>query len=360
MGKKEEWTYAKAGVDVERGQKSVSEIWRLISQTFKFRKGKSGQPLDLKGHYAGLIDIGAGDKLLALHADNVGTKVIVAQLLEKYNTVGIDLVAMNVNDLVCVGAEPIALVDYLTVEKYDQDLIREITEGIVEGARRASIAVVGGETASVPDIVHGTRDGLGFDLAGTSIGLVDRNSVITGDKMKPGDAVVGLESSGIHSNGLTLARKILLDTSKLNVHDNLPGTDLKVGEELLTPTKIYSPEVLETIKETEIHGLAHITGGAFSKLRRIAQYAHVGFKLEKMPKPPYIFEAIAKLGSVSEEEMYRTFNMGIGFCIVTPRNQVEEVSATCERHGTRTITVGEVVKNEAITVRTHRGTVLKF
>nr|MDO8097932.1 phosphoribosylformylglycinamidine cyclo-ligase [Candidatus Njordarchaeota archaeon] len=360
MGKEEEWTYAKAGVDIERGQKSVSEIWKLISQTFKFRKGKSGTPLDLKGHYAGLIDIGAGDKLLALHADNVGTKVIVAQLLGKYNTVGIDLVAMNVNDLVCIGAEPVALVDYLTVEKYDPNLIREITKGIVEGARRASIAVVGGETASVPDIVRGTRNGLGFDLAGTCIGLVDRNSVVTGEKIRLGDIIVGLESSGIHSNGLTLARRILLETSKLSVHDSLPGTDLKIGEELLNPTKIYSPEVLEAIRETEIHGLAHITGGAFTKLRRITQYARVGLRLSKMPKPPYIFEAIAKLGSVSEEEMYRTFNMGIGFCIVTPKNQVEGVAATCERHGTKAIAVGEVVKDEAVVIKTSRGNVLRF
>jgi phosphoribosylformylglycinamidine cyclo-ligase len=360
MGKKEEWTYAKAGVDTESGQKSVSEIWKLISQTFKFRKGKTGTPVDLKGHYAGLVDIGAGERLLALHADNVGTKVIVAQLLERYNTVGIDLVAMNVNDIICVGAEPIALIDYLTVEKYDSNLIREITEGIVEGARRASIAVVGGETASVPDIVHGTRGGFGFDLAGTSIGLVDRNSVITGEKIRSGDTVIGLESSGIHSNGLTLARKVLLETSRLNVHDNLPGTDLEVGEVLLTPTKIYSPEILEVIKENEIHGLAHITGGAFTKLRRIAQYAHVGFKLEKLPKPPYIFEVIAKLGSVGEQEMYRTFNMGIGFCIVTPRSQVEQVAATCQRHGTKAITIGEVVKDESIAIRTHRGTILKF
>jgi phosphoribosylformylglycinamidine cyclo-ligase len=356
----EEWIFSEAGPNSEDNDKAISEIWKLIGTTFKFRKSMAGEPLNIKGHYAGLIDIGPGGKLLAVHADNVGTKVLVAQLLEKYDTVGIDLVAMNVNDLVCVGAEPIALVDYLAVEKYDADLIREIMVGVVEGARRANIAVVGGETASVPDIVHGARLEVGFDLAGTSIGIVNRKQMIIGDKMKPGDLIVGLASSGIHSNGLTLARKVLLGTSKLKAEDNLPGTDLKVGEELLTPTKIYSPEVLETTKVSEVHGLAHITGGGFSKLRRIGRYSHVGFKLDKMPKPQYIFEAISKLGHVGEEEMYKTYNMGIGFCIITPKNQVEEISATVERHGTKAITIGEVVKEEMITLKTPKGTVLKL
>jgi phosphoribosylformylglycinamidine cyclo-ligase len=355
-----EWASSESGVNLDDNEKAISEIWKLVGGSFKFRKSLLGQPLNIKGHYAGLIDIGAGDRLLAVHADNVGTKVLVAQLLEKYDTVGIDLVAMNVNDLVCVGAEPIALLDYLAVEKYDADLIREIMVGVVEGARRANIAVVGGETASVPDIIHGARLDVGFDLAGTSIGIVDRKEMIIGDKMKPGDLVVGLVSSGIHSNGLTLARKVLLGTSKLKAEDNLPGTDLKVGEELLTPTKIYSPEVFETTRGSEVHGLAHITGGGFSKLRRIGRYSHVGFKLDKMPKPQYIFEAISKLGNVSEEEMYKTYNMGIGFCIVTPRKQVEEVSAIVERHGTKAITIGEVVKEETITVKTPKGTVLKL
>jgi phosphoribosylformylglycinamidine cyclo-ligase len=360
MNEDEEWTYSKAGVNLEGGDKTISEIWKLASATFRFRKSKTGQPLDIKGHYAGLIDIGADDKLLAVHSDNVGTKVLVAQLLDKYDTVGIDLVAMNVNDLVCVGAEPIALLDYLAVEKYNPDLIREIVKGIVEGARRASIAVVGGETASVPDIIHGARTDMGFDLAGTSIGIVNRNSVITGKRMEPGDIVVGLASEGIHSNGLTLARKVLLGASKLTVHDNLPGTDSKIGEELLVPTKIYSPEIYEMTKKTEVHGLAHITGGAFTKLRRIGQYARVGFKLDRMPKPQYIFEAISKLGRVSEEEMYRTFNMGIGFSIVAPKSQVEQISAIAESHGTQAITIGEVIRGDTITIKTHRGTTLKF
>jgi phosphoribosylformylglycinamidine cyclo-ligase len=360
MSEDEGWAYSKAGVDLEDDDKAISEIWGLIGTTFKFRRSKNGQPLNIKGHYAGLIDIGAGDRLLAVHTDNVGTKVLVAQLLEKYDTVGIDLVAMNVNDLVCVGAEPIALVDYIAVEKYDANLIREIVTGIVEGARRTNIAIVGGETASVPDIIRGARTDVGFDLAGTSIGIVDRNSIILGNKMKPGDVVVGLESSGIHSNGLTLARKILLGTSNLTVEDNLPGTEMRIGEALLTPTKIYSPEVLEVTQKSEVHGLAHITGGAFTKLMRIGRYAHVGFRLDKMPTPQYIFEAISKLGHISEEEMHKTYNMGIGFCIVAPKSQIEEISAICEKHGTNAINIGEVTKEESITIRTHRGTPLKF
>jgi phosphoribosylformylglycinamidine cyclo-ligase len=360
LGEDEEWTYSKAGVSLEGGDKTISEIWKLISTTFQFRKSKIGRPINIKGHYAGLIDIGAGERLLAVHSDNVGTKVLVAQLLDKYDTVGIDLVAMNVNDLVCIGAEPIALLDYLAVEKYDPALIREIVKGVVEGARKANIAVVGGETASVPDIIHGARIDKGFDLAGTSIGIVDRSSVITGERMAPGDIVVGLASEGIHSNGLTLARRVLLGASKFTVHDVLPGTDSKIGEELLTPTKIYSPEVYEMIKETEVHGLAHITGGAFTKLRRIGQYAHVGFKLDKMPKPQHIFEAISKLGRVSEEEMYRTFNMGIGFCVITPKKQVEDVSAIAEKHETKAITIGEVTREQITAIKTSLGSILRL
>jgi phosphoribosylformylglycinamidine cyclo-ligase len=360
LGEDEEWTYSRAGVSLEGGDKSISEIWKLVSATFRFRKSKIGQPLDIKGHYAGLIDIGAGDRLLAVHSDNVGTKVLVAQLMDKYDTVGIDLVAMNVNDLVCVGAEPIALLDYLAVEKYDPDLIREIMKGVVEGARRANIAVVGGETASVPDIIHGARIDKGFDLAGTSIGIVDRGSVITGERMEPGDTVVGLASEGIHSNGLTLARKILLGTSKLTVYDNLPGSDLKIGEELLKPTKVYSQEVYEMIKSTEVHGLAHITGGAFTKLRRIGQYARVGFKLDRMPRPHSVFDTLSKLGRVSEEEMYRTYNMGIGFCIVAPKDQVEEISAIAEKHETNATVIGTVTKEETIVIKTHGGIMLRF
>jgi len=245
-------TYKDSGVDIKKIKKSHEKTWNQIMETFNFRDGKIGHPLKVFGHYAGLIDIG-NNKILALHTDGVGTKVLVSQVLEKYDTIGIDAVAMGVNDVICVGAEPIALVDYLALEKTNDEMVEEIMKGLVEGAKQADTVIIGGETAIMADVIKGIH-GRGFDLAVTVLGVVDKDKIITGEKMKPGDIVIGLESSGIHSNGLTLARKVLLR---------------EYYKELLIPTKIYVNPVLEIVKKCNVHGLANITGGAFSKLMRI-------------------------------------------------------------------------------------------
>lgn len=208
---------------------------------------------------------------------------------------------MNVNDIICLGAEPIALVNYLALDRARPGLVKEIMRGLGRGAREAGVAVVAGETAIMPDLIRS------FDLAGTVVGLVRKDRVITGAKTRPGDVVLGLPSSGIHSNGLTLARKLLLG----------PRSDLKVARELLRPTRIYVKPILKLISSgLEIHGLAHITGGAYSKLKRIGQRANVGFHLNKFPRTPWIFKRIQAKGHVSEREMFRTFNMGIGFVVI--------------------------------------------
>lgn len=256
----EGWTYAKSGVDLARVKKAHRDIARLLSSTFKLREGKVGKVLSSIGHYAGLIDVGGG-LALALHADGVGTKVLVAQLMDRYDTVGIDCVAMNVNDLVCIGAEPIALVDYLVVERAEEDMIAEIMEGLVKGAELAEVAIVGGETAVMPDVIKGEVEGKGFDLAALSIGVVDRRFILTGSELRPGDVIVGVESNGIHSNGLTLARKVLLQDR--SVYDSLPELECSIGEELLKPTFIYVKPTLKALKSLELHAIAHITGGAF-------------------------------------------------------------------------------------------------
>jgi phosphoribosylformylglycinamidine cyclo-ligase len=239
-----------------------------------------------------------------LHTDNVGTKVLVAEACRKYDTIGIDCVAMNVNDIICVGAEPLAMVDYLALEKARPRLVAEIMKGLQKGAREAGVAIVGGETAIVPELVRG------FDLSGTVFGIVKKDSVITGEQAELGDVVLGLASSGIHSNGLTLARKTLL----------VPRVDPKIVRELIRPTRIYVNEISRLLRSNlEIHGLAHITGGAYSKLKRIGQRAKVGFQLDNLPEPPWIFKTIQSKARVSEREMYRTFNMGIGFLVICPR-----------------------------------------
>jgi len=261
--------------------------------------------LNIRQHYAGLIDIGGGNAL-ALHADGVGTKVLIAEMLKDYRTVGIDCVAMNVNDLICVGAEPVAMVDYLALEKMDQRLVDDITTGLERGARDAGIAIVAGETAVMPDVIHG------FDLSAMSIGTVKKNRIITGEKVKAGDAIIGLPSSGIHSNGLTLARKILFRK----------GVDRNIARELLTPTRIYVKQIMKLLKSRiQIHGLAHITGGAFSKLKRIGERADVGFHLDDLFQPHEIFKEIQDQGGISHREMCRTFNMGTGFLVFCPKNE---------------------------------------
>lgn len=247
---------------------------------------------------------------MALHADGVGTKVLVAEALRKYDTIGIDCVAMNVNDVICVGAKPLALVDYLALEKPRPTLVAAIMKGLRKGAQQAGVAIVGGETAIVPDLVHG------FDLSGAVVGVVKRNSIITGGQTEPGDVILGLRSNGIHSNGLTLARKVLLGRKAHQVF----------ARELLRPTRIYVKQISELLQSRlEVHGLAHITGGAYSKLKRIGKRAKTGFQLDNLPNPPWIFKEIQTMGRVPEREMYRTFNMGIGFVIICPEKVEKRV-----------------------------------
>jgi len=239
---------------------------------------------------------------------------------------------MNVNDIICVGAEPLAMVDYLALEKPRPALVAEIMKGLQKGAREAGVAIVGGETAIVPDLVRG------FDLSGTVVGIVKKDSIITGEQAEPGDAVLGLASSGIHSNGLTLARKTLL----------VPRADPKIVRELIRPTRIYVKEISRLLRSNlEIHGLAHITGGAYSKLKRIGQRAKVGFQLDNLPEPPWVFKTIQSRARVSEREMYRTFNMGIGFLVICPKQAARQARSLLPEFRQ----IGHVTSSRGVTVR---------
>ncbi|MEM3555740.1 MAG: phosphoribosylformylglycinamidine cyclo-ligase [Candidatus Micrarchaeia archaeon] len=323
--------YAKAGVDVSRVKGIHASIEQMI------RKTHSKDVLPVFGHYAGVVKIG-GEKI-AVHTDGVGSKVLVAQFLKKYNTVGIDCVAMNVNDMICVGAKPVALVDYIALQHEDEELVEKLMEGIVKGAEEAEVAVIGGETAILPDMIKPGLDYSGFhtngfDVAATCIGVVKK--LITGERMKVNDVVVGVESSGLHSNGYTLARKVL------NMNE--------WAEEMLTPTKIYVKPVMEVVKKFDVHGLAHITGGAFTKLRRIGSVAGKGFLLDNMPKPKIIFEEIRKNAGVRYKEMYSTFNMGVGFCVVVAKKDAEKVIDVFEGYGQKAWVIGKVIKEKKIEV----------
>ncbi|MHA1269202.1 MAG: phosphoribosylformylglycinamidine cyclo-ligase [Candidatus Helarchaeota archaeon] len=351
-----EFTYAKSGVDI-KAQKSVHKlIGNLITQTYQFRKGKFGEIIGEYGHYAGLIDIGHG-RCLAMHVDGVGTKVMVAAMLNKYDTIGIDLIAMHANDLICMGAEPIALEDYLAVEKIHPDIIHQIFIGLLEGAKLANMAIIGGETAIMPDIIKGITPGYGIDLSGMSIGIVHKNNIITGEKIKAGDSIIGLESSGIHSNGYTLARKAFFDLANYKPTDPFHNyTDSTIGDELLKPTKIYVQPILKIVSmfQDQIHGLAHITGGAFSKLNRLnVKKTSIGFLLNNLPDPPPIFKQIQNITNLSDHELYKTFNMGIGFCIIADNSIAPAiVDISCELNFPAHI-IGQITDDHNISIHSY-------
>jgi phosphoribosylformylglycinamidine cyclo-ligase len=327
-------TYAEAGVDIDAEGKAISAIVEEVKKTLRFRRGKEGEGISISGHFSGLVRIGPS-RALALTSDGVGSKIMVAEQVGRYDTLGMDLVAMNVNDIICVGAEPLAMVDYLAMEAPNPGIVREIAKGLVRGAELAGITIAGGELATLPEMVKG------FDIAGFALGIVELDKLVTGEDIAPGDIVVGLESSGIHSNGLTLARKLLLD--KYGGDAVVDG--VAIGEELLRPTKIYVPEVMGVLKKVEVKGMANITGGGLGNLTRITKY---GFFIDSLPEPQPIFKLIQREGDVSDSEMYRTFNMGTGFCIVVPQEKEEEVIDVCLKHGTKAWALGKVDRGEGV------------
>lgn len=295
-------TYAESGVDIK---KEESTIKALTSKMTYVRKGL-GAPLTNIGHYAGLLDF--GEYALAMTTDGVGSKVLIANAIKKWDTVGIDCIAMNVNDILAIGAEPVAFVDYLALESHDEAFATQIGEGLRKGAEFSRMSIIGGETATLPDIVKG------FDLAGTCLGIVKKDKVITGEKVQVGDVLVGIPSSGVHSNGYSLVRKIV-EGAGYSYEDPFPyNTSTTIGKELLIPTRIYM-EVLDVVKECDVHGLAHITGSGLLKLQRITK---LGFDISDPIEPNDVLKFLQKEGNVDELEMYKTFNMGMGFLIVLP------------------------------------------
>ncbi|MDB3956749.1 phosphoribosylformylglycinamidine cyclo-ligase [Candidatus Nitrosopelagicus sp.] len=329
-------TYKKAGVDISEIKKSQRVIGKLIESTHnlqKMAKMKHGF-----GHYAGIVEI-PGGKLLATHTDGVGTKVIISNMLKRYDTIGIDCIAMNVNDIICIGATPISFVDYIAANKNDQKIFKQIVTGLVKGAKKAAMPIVGGETAIMPDLISGK--GFGFDLAGMVVGILSKKEMILGDKIKINDVIIGIQSSGLHSNGYSLARKALL--TKYSVKDNMKGIG-NLGNALLRPTEIYVKPVLEALKKCKINGLAHITGGSFTKLLRLKQ---IGYHLDNMPKTPALMQLIEDTG-VKNEEMYKTFNMGIGFCIISPENQIKNIHKIFNKHKMKSYEIGRISKNKGV------------
>jgi phosphoribosylformylglycinamidine cyclo-ligase len=303
-------TYAKSGVDIEKENKAIAALAKQL--TYK-RRGL-GAPITDVGHYAGLIEF--GEYALALTTDGVGSKVVIANEMKRWNTVGIDCIAMNVNDLLAMGIEPLAFVDYIAISEPNDEIMRQIGEGLAKGAEMSRMTIVGGETATLPDVIKG------FDLAGTCLGIVKKDRIITGEQIQVGDAIVGLPSSGVHSNGYSLVRKIIDDAGYSYSNPFPYNTETTIGDELLIPTKIYM-EVLDAVEKLDIHGLAHITGSGLMKLHRITKF---GFDINDPLPAQAIFRFLQEEGEVEDLEMYKTFNMGMGFVVVLSQDEANDAA----------------------------------
>jgi len=322
MTEEEGLTYADAGVDIADSEAATAALVGAA--------GAAGEGTD--SDYAGLLDI--GDRYLALATDGVGTKLLVAEAMADYSTVGIDCIAMNANDLVAAGVRPVAFVDYLAVDEPDETFAEQIGDGLAAGADAASVELVGGETAVMPEVVKG------LDLAGTCAGLARKDAVFPGSA-EPGDALVGWESSGIHSNGLTLAREAV--TREYQYTDPYPGERYDaVGDALLEPTRLYT-DLLDPMREHGVRAAAHVTGGGWTNLERLGDF-HYEID-DPWPAQP-VFEFVQDLGDVSDEEMHRTFNIGTGFVAALDPDAAESLA---EATGGRVI--GEVAEGAGVAIR---------
>ena len=331
-------SYAAAGVDIaeaDEGVRALVEVLRTIDP------GRPSASVLGSGHYANVLRV-APNLGIAVCADGVGSKVIVAEQTGRYDTVGIDCIAMNVNDVICVGAEPLAVLDYLAVEQADPGVLRDIALGLKRGAEDAGVEIPGGELAQLPELIKGHPSPNGFDLTGACFGTVALDAIVTGDEVAPGDALIGLPASGVHSNGLTLARRALLEDGGLSLDDapaELGGAT--VADVLLEPTIIYVRAVLELLRsDVPVHGLAHITGGGVLNLLRLGD--GVGYEISApLPVPP-VFELIARCGSVAPAEMQKVFNMGCGFVAIVPADAAEAATALLAARHPGTARVGSV------------------
>lgn len=334
-------SYADSGVVA--AAKPLSGLLSWVNQTLEIRKGV-GEPVLGIGYYANVLRL--TDNLgLAICTDGVGTKILVAEMMRKYDTLGIDCIAMNANDVICVGAEPLAMVDYLAVQEARPDVMEQIGKGLYEGALQANINIPGGELAQLKDMIAGLRPNEGIDLMGTCVGIVQLDRMILGQNMQAGDVVVGLASTGVHSNGFTLARKALFETAGYEPDQHLEELGTTVGEALLTPTRIYVRPVWQMISEgLPIRSLYHITGDGLLNLNRGEK--PLGFDLTWLPEPQPIFKLISEAAGAPPEEMYLVFNMGVGFCVVVPEEAAARVQEIAAEHGVESWKLGTVVEDE--------------
>jgi phosphoribosylformylglycinamidine cyclo-ligase len=333
---KESFTYADAGVDIEKANKLVETIGKIAKKTFR-----SGVIGDIGG-FGGLFSLNLANldrPVLVSSTDGVGTKLKIVFMLDKHDTVGIDLVAMCVNDIIVQGAKPLFFLDYLSMGNLDTQRAASIIKGIAEGCQQSQCALLGGETAEMPGFYQSNE----YDLAGFAVGVVDNTKIIDGTEIRVGHKLIGIASSGLHSNGYSLARKICFEVLKLKLDQNIPELGKPIGEELLTPTKIYAATINGLLKDLPIHGIAHITGGGISEnlVRIVPQACSILIRDESWDIPP-IFSFLQQAGNISEKEMVRTFNMGLGMIVVVPDYAALDVLQRIEAMNERAFVIGEI------------------
>lgn len=332
-------TYKDAGVNIEAGYESVERIKKHVKKTF------SKNVISDLGGFGGLFALPSGynNPVLVSGTDGVGTKLVISQKMDKHDTIGIDCVAMCVNDIICQGAKPLFFLDYIACGKNNPERIEQIVAGVAEGCLQSEASLIGGETAEMPDMYAEDE----YDIAGFATGIVDREKIITGQNIEEGDVVLGIPSSGIHSNGFSLVRKLFFNHNQFSLNQYIQEFGATLGETLLTPTKIYYHSAFKAITENNIKGISHITGGGFYENipRIIPQGLTANIYKGRIPKLP-VFEMMQKLGNLEDDDMYNTFNMGIGFVMVVSPEEVDAVVDSIKEGKEEPIILGEVSKGE--------------
>ena len=313
-------TYSEAGVDIDASERATEA---LIAQIKGVNRKGDGEAIRLDNGFAGLVKL--GDGALAMCTDGVGSKLLLAEEMNSIHTVGIDCVAMNTNDLICVGAEPLSFVDYVALDKPDEKLMAKIGMGLAEGCKQSNCTLSGGETAILPELVHG------FDIAGTSVGYVKQDKIIDGTRIVEGNVLIGLKSSGPHSNGYTLIRKLF-------------DGDKELGKKLVEPTRIYVKEVMELINQVNVNGIAHITGGGLDNISRIND--NFQYVIDNPLPVPSVFDWLQEKGNIETKEMYRTFNMGMGMIIIVNKADAEKSVSILGKHAQ---VIGSVENGKGVT-----------
>ncbi|HAZ4580022.1 TPA: phosphoribosylformylglycinamidine cyclo-ligase [Listeria monocytogenes] len=332
--------YSKAGVDVEAGYQVVERIKKHVARTERI--GAMGA----LGSFGGMFDLSSlnlKEPVLVSGTDGVGTKLLLAIEADKHDTIGIDCVAMCVNDILAQGAEPLFFLDYIATGKTDPVKMEQIVKGVADGCEQAGAALIGGETAEMPDM-YGADD---YDLAGFTVGAVEKQKLITEGAVQAGDTLIGIPSSGIHSNGYSLVRKIFFKDNEFTLDAEISELDVPLVEELLKPTRIYVKPVLEVLKEVDVHGITHVTGGGFVENlpRMLTNDLAVKVELGSWPVLP-IFDVMKKYGQLNEMEMYEIFNMGIGMVLAVAKADVERTLEVLVQNGEAAYVIGEVTTRE--------------